>query len=583
MSHKIGLYIRVSTEEQALRAEGSLDSQKHRLQGFVDIKNMQQADWGSVVDSYVDDGFSAKDTNRPALQRLLRDLKSGKISMVLVADLSRLSRSIRDFCVLLDVFKDTKAKFLSLKEQFDTTTAAGEMMLFNMINLAQFERRQISERVTLNFHSRALRGLRNGGAPTLGFMVDPTNKAILQINDEEVDYVKTIFNLYLQNGSLYQTAAKLRALRIPCRARYSKNGGEPGVLWNVQTTANLLRNYHYAGLREINKGNKAKPQDDLKPHEKYQVVKAAWPAIIDEATFFSVQKMMDENAKLERVRLADRTRRAFFVTGIIECPHCGRALVGSTARGRSTEVRYYIHRPIEGRPVTCPVKYFRADTIEDAVINHLLTVVSREGYLDGVERTLTELYASKADSIQNLKRDLEGRVAQADSDIKKLIRLQIQTDDEQLREIYSSQLKEMKDQRTLDADQLENVKQALESTTSPSGTIKAVTANVAAFQKAWAKSPTALQKKLLRSVIERLVPREDCIEIYYHSDQGEMPTVQGESTVKSTGVLPVDLAAARFVRKAKAPAASLSGAPRLTHNENIPGSYVLKIGCGGRI
>jgi site-specific DNA recombinase len=452
------------------------------------------------------------------------------------------------------------------------------MMLFNMINLAQFERRQISERVTLNFHSRALRGLRNGGAPTLGFMVDATNKAVLQINEEEVDYVKTIFNLYLQSGSLYQTAAKLRELRIPCRARHSKNGGESGGLWNVQTTANLLRNYHYAGLREVNKGNKAAPQDDLKPHEKYQVVKAAWPALIDEATFFAVQKMMDENFKLERVRLADRSRRAFLVTGIIECPDCGRALVGSTARGRSTEVRYYIHRPIEGKPVTCSIKYFRADTIEDVVINHLLNVVSREGYLVGIEQTLAEIYASKADSIHSLNRDLEGRVAQADNDIKKLIRLQIQTDDEQLREIYSSQLKEMKDRRTLDATQLENVKQALESVVSPSNMMKAVTANVATFQKAWAKAPTALQKKLLRSVIERLVPREDCIEVYYHSDQGGVPTVQNEGIAESTGVTPVDLAAVRSARKTKTPAG-----PRLGHDAKIFGSYVLKSGCGGWI
>ena len=150
MAFNIGLYIRVSTEEQALRMEGSLESQKHRLCGYVDIKNMQQQNWGVVVDEYIDDGFSAKDTNRPALQKLIKDLKKGRINTVLVTDLSRLSRSIRDFCVLIDFFKETKTQFLSLKEQFDTTTAAGEMMLFNMINLAQFERRQISERVTLN-------------------------------------------------------------------------------------------------------------------------------------------------------------------------------------------------------------------------------------------------------------------------------------------------------------------------------------------------------------------------------------------------------------------------------------------------
>jgi site-specific DNA recombinase len=129
MSFKIATYIRVSTEEQAMRTEGSLESQKHRLNGFVDIKNMQQTSWGTVIESYIDEGLSAKDTKRPALQRMLRDLKNGRVDMVLVTDISRLSRSIRDFCDLIDIFKDTKTQFLSLKEQFDTTTAAGEMML----------------------------------------------------------------------------------------------------------------------------------------------------------------------------------------------------------------------------------------------------------------------------------------------------------------------------------------------------------------------------------------------------------------------------------------------------------------------
>ena len=114
--------------------------------------------------------------------------------MILVTDLSRLSRSIRDFCGLLDLFKETKAKFLSLKEQFDTSSAAGEMMLFNMINLAQFERRQISERVSMNFHSRALRGLRNGGSAVLGFTIDPTNKSVMKIQEEDAKLVKVIFD-----------------------------------------------------------------------------------------------------------------------------------------------------------------------------------------------------------------------------------------------------------------------------------------------------------------------------------------------------------------------------------------------------
>lgn len=97
------------------------------------------------METYLDDGISAKDTNRPAFQRMMKDLRKGKINLILVTDLSRLSRNIMDFCVLLEELRTYKAQFLSIKEQFDTTTAAGEMMVFNMINLAQFERKQTSE------------------------------------------------------------------------------------------------------------------------------------------------------------------------------------------------------------------------------------------------------------------------------------------------------------------------------------------------------------------------------------------------------------------------------------------------------
>ena len=94
MRHNIGLYLRVSTDEQALRQEGSLDSQKHRLQAFVDIRNVQDQNWGKVVDVYTDDGISAKDTNRPAFQRMMKDVRKGRVNLILVTDLSRLSRNI---------------------------------------------------------------------------------------------------------------------------------------------------------------------------------------------------------------------------------------------------------------------------------------------------------------------------------------------------------------------------------------------------------------------------------------------------------------------------------------------------------
>ena len=115
MRHKIGIYVRVSTEEQAQVADGSIESQQHRIKSFIDIKRLQEKDWGKVVDTYIDDGYSAKSTNRPAYQRMIRDLKLGKINLILITDLSRLSRNISDFCELYKELGKYKANFLSIK------------------------------------------------------------------------------------------------------------------------------------------------------------------------------------------------------------------------------------------------------------------------------------------------------------------------------------------------------------------------------------------------------------------------------------------------------------------------------------
>jgi hypothetical protein len=120
------------------------------------------------------------------------------------------------------------------------------------------------------------------------------------------------------------------------------------------------------------------------------VVKASWPAIVNESTFYMAQKMLDANALNERIRLSDMQIRIYLVSGIATCGECGRALVGSAAHGRVNVIRYYTHRPIEGQPVTCSTKRFQADLVEMTVVNHFLHVLQREGYLDGIEDSITK-------------------------------------------------------------------------------------------------------------------------------------------------------------------------------------------------
>jgi site-specific DNA recombinase len=180
-NYRIGIYVRVSTEEQAENPEGSIKNQEQRLRESIIWRN-NSSSFGELAGVYVDAGISAKDMKRPKLLEMLQDMRSGKINLIMVTELSRLSRNNRDFLSMWDSMHEHKCSFMSLREDFDTTTAAGEMLLFQLINFAQFERKQTSERVTANILARSSRGLFNGGSIPLGYTKHPENKSSLAID-----------------------------------------------------------------------------------------------------------------------------------------------------------------------------------------------------------------------------------------------------------------------------------------------------------------------------------------------------------------------------------------------------------------
>jgi site-specific DNA recombinase len=217
---RVGIYLRVSTEEQVRIQDGSLVSQKQRLIEYVELQNARHENgWGVVVDFYCDEGKSAKDMNRPEFQRMLADVKSKRINLIVATELSRLSRNIRDFCEVWDLFKKHETSFITLRDHFDTTTAAGELMMFNMINYAQYERKQTAERIAANWQSRAKRGLWNGGSIPFGFDRNDKNKAELLPHETESKQVKEIFELFLKEGSVRRTCLAMTERDI-CESLY---------------------------------------------------------------------------------------------------------------------------------------------------------------------------------------------------------------------------------------------------------------------------------------------------------------------------------------------------------------------------
>ena len=183
-TRRCALYARVSTDRQANVIDGSLDQQRDALQS--DIQNRVRlggtGDW-QIHDLYVDEGESGKSLDRPAMQRMIADIRAGKVDTVITPKLDRISRSLPDFYILLKLFQENGVEFICLRERFDTTTSTGRAVLKMMLVFAELEREQTSERTKEAYRARAKKGIRSGGR-VWGYDLNPERPGVYLVNDE---------------------------------------------------------------------------------------------------------------------------------------------------------------------------------------------------------------------------------------------------------------------------------------------------------------------------------------------------------------------------------------------------------------
>ncbi len=326
---KIGAYIRVSTEEQAENPEGSIKNQEERLKSAVKYKNTD-SDFGEIVSVYIDRAKSGKDTNRPELQRLLSAIRRKEITFVIVTELSRLSRSIKDFSAIWEMMQEHECKFMSLRENFDSSTASGEMVLFSLANIAQYERRQVAERVNANIQARAERGLYNGGVVPLGYKLIADKKGYLDIDKEQAEIVRAAFDVFLKQGSLAEAAKWLNQNGYRYKQQMQGGGIKPRLgYFTIQNLHNILRNKAYVGVRVYKVKGEARE------------TKAVWGPIIDLHTFQKAGELLSRNFR--RYKPHSEKRYPFLLSGIIKCATCNERLSGKSAWGNGGKIPYYEH------------------------------------------------------------------------------------------------------------------------------------------------------------------------------------------------------------------------------------------------
>ena len=367
---KIGIYVRVSTEEQAENPEGSIKNQEERLREFVKLKSVV-APFGEIKEVFVDPGISAKDMNRPALQRLLKQVASKEIDLIHVTELSRFTRSIKDFSILWEYLAKHGCKFLSIKDNFDTSTAAGELVMYMMANIAQFERKQTAERISHSFLARAKRGLYNGGTVPLGYEIDPEKPGHLKIIPEEAEIVREVFSTFLKQETLANTAKALngKGLKSP---RTPRGGGKPRTgIFRIDMVHTILRNKAYIGVRSFQ--TKAGQEE----------CRAVWQGLVSEEVFGKAQNMLAQNRYRKRSHLD--LRYPYTLSGICFCKTCGDRMSGKSAHGRNRKVPYYEHAwatkhqaALSKRIMQCDPHRIQAEKIEPLVWQEVKKFLSVE-------------------------------------------------------------------------------------------------------------------------------------------------------------------------------------------------------------
>src|SRR5579883_1572926 len=240
---RCAIYTRKSSEEGLEQDFNSLHAQREACEAF--ITSQRHEGWASLRERYDDGGFSGGSMERPALRRLLADIGAGKIDVVAVYKVDRLTRSLADFAKIVELFDAKGVSSVSVTQQFNTTTSMGRLTLNILLSFAQFEREVTGERIRDKIAAAKKKGLWMGGVPTIGY--DVVNRQLV-VNPAEAAVVRRIFEEMLTIGSPTQIAARLTAEGITTKAWTTQDGRvRTGTRIDKKYIHKVLRNRIYLG------------------------------------------------------------------------------------------------------------------------------------------------------------------------------------------------------------------------------------------------------------------------------------------------------------------------------------------------
>ena len=328
MSAKIrcAVYTRKSTDDGLEQEFNSLDAQREACEAF--ITSQRGLGWVALATRYDDGGLSGGTIDRPALQTLLADIEKGKVDTVVVYKVDRLTRSLADFAKIVEVFDAHGVSFVSVTQQFNTTTSMGRLTLNMLLSFAQFEREVTGERIRDKIAASKKKGMWMGGRPPLGYDVQDKK---LVVNPDEAETVRTLFRLYLELGTVKKLVEESGHLGLVTKRRIrsggQETGGQPftrGHLYQLLTNPIYVGDVAHKGVTYPGQHN----------------------GIIERQTFDAVRCRLNGNAA-ER-RSATNAKAPSLLTGLVY-DETGDRLCPTHANKKGRRYRYYISKRLMHR------------------------------------------------------------------------------------------------------------------------------------------------------------------------------------------------------------------------------------------
>ncbi|MDO4314902.1 MAG: recombinase family protein [Oscillospiraceae bacterium] len=420
MDYHAALYIRLSKEDENEGPSESVTNQKSLLNEFVQQHRL------SVYDTYVDDGWSGTNFDRPDFRRMIGDIEAKKVNMVITKDLSRLGRDyIMTGHYLERYFPEKRVRYISLLDGIDTgvESTANDITPFRAI-MNDMYAKDISKKIKSVKRDKQRKGQFIGGKPVYGYKMHPTERNKIVIDEEAAPTVRRIFGMALEGVSCRQIAVQLNAEGIPTPATYAglpvPNPGPYTGLWSSERISEMLQNETYIGSmvqgRTVKVSYKSK-KSLRQPKENWMVVENTHEPLIGRETFEKVQVLV-ASRKHTRSRTYD-----FLLKGLIFCHECGHPLAAINRKNAAGEERlFFICRTYQRftKAGVCTCHSIKEKTVTDAVINKVREVckafLSPSELLPAVQEAVSQARQENTleGELQALQRKIDSLTANLD-------------------------------------------------------------------------------------------------------------------------------------------------------------------------